>query len=479
MKKNYLYLLFVLIAGCKKDFLDVNTNPNSPPFATIGLLLPNALKVTDSNQVLAYTFICGWMQQWAISVSYAPNGSDFTTYRETTDFGNSVWQNIYNNLEDYDYVETNATTANKPFYIAAAKIMKTFNFQQLIDMFGDIPYSGAFQGTRNLRPVYQDAQTIYDSLIIELNKAINLMSSSNAIEDDGGDVLFKGKTTSWIQFANSLKLRILMRQSAMPGRNGYIKDEIHKIMLNQKGFLTEDAGVNPGYSNDASKQNNLYAYFYNTRGTYTMGYWVANQNSIDFYKDNDDPRLPYFFTKSLLQEYTGNVLGLSTYTRDSSSKFGPGVLKTASQPGILMLLAESYFLQAEAAQKNFMNGDAQDLYESGVIASFVFLGSTEQAAKSYLKSSDPDVNWSKAPDKIKLIITQKWAAENTITPFEEWCDYRRTGFPQIPLTKSPFVDVKAIPVRILYPSSEYQTNAANIPDQSPNAHHTDKLFWMP
>lgn len=506
MRKAFIYLFFLIGIGCKKDFLDVNTNPNNPPFAPIGLVLPNALNVTASRQVMNYTFISGWMQQWAISSSFAPSSSDFTTYKQTTDFGNGLWLGIYDNLEDYDSVEIKATIQNKPFYEATAKIMKAYNFQQLVDMFGDIPYTDALKGTLNLRPAYQDGQLIYDSLIIELDTAISLMQRSDAKEDEGGDILFNGSQTSWIKFANSLKLRILMRQSEIPGKTGYIKDEISKIMNGSDGFIASDVSVNPGYYNEASKQNTFYSNFYNSRGTYINAFWVANQNSIDFYKDNKDPRLTAFYTKSLDQVYRGNVLGLSLNSRDSCSKFGPGVLKSSSQPAILMLLAESYFLQAEAMQRGYMSGSAKDLYNSGVIESFNFLDAvlppiksvidpekdsvtftSIQSARYYLDSSyfpDSSVNpkknnWNNAQDKIKLIITQKWAAENCVTPFEEWCDYRRTGFPDVALTRSPFVDVKAIPVRILYPSSEYQTNASNIPPQSSNAHHTEKLFWMP
>ena len=69
---------------------------------------------------------------------------------------------------------------------------------------------------------------------------------------------------------------------------------------------------------------------------------------------------------------------------------------------------------------------------------------------------------------------------NMVTPFEAWCDYRRTGLPSdIPLSVSPSVDVLAIPLRILYPISEYTTNGANVNAQGTIDHHASKIFWMP
>jgi hypothetical protein len=47
----------------------------------------------------------GW-GYWAISGSYAISNNDFTTYQQTTTFGNGLWFSIYDNLEDYQYVET-------------------------------------------------------------------------------------------------------------------------------------------------------------------------------------------------------------------------------------------------------------------------------------------------------------------------------------------------------------------------------------
>lgn len=481
-------LILLLGAGCKKGFLDINTNPNNASNASPELVLPNVLNVCAARQINSYTFISGWMGYWASSGSYAPDNTDYTSYKQTTDFGEALWSNIYNNLEDIYYVEQQAIAQNKPFYEGAAKIIKAYEFQQLVDMFNNVPYAEALKGTSNMLPKYDQAQAIYDSLIEGLDKAIELMKRPDAIAAVNSDILFNGHTDEWVKFANTLRLRILLRQSEKPGRAGYIQAQLAKVQAEE--LLDTDAGIDPGFVNTDGKMNPFYDFAYNASGTYTQDFWRANQYAILFYKNNNDLRLKkvYQGTQADPTVYQGNYIGQQTgaFVGSSCSRFGPGVLKSYSQPAVLLSAAESYFLQAEANVKGWLNGDAKSAYENGITASFEYLGVSNAAGEAaiyYSQNSNRQTNWSTAAsnnDKLALIIRQKWAALNTVTPFEAWADYRRLGLPaDIPLTQNPAVDVLAIPVRIIYPTSEYQTNAANVKAEGNIDHHTSKIFWMP
>jgi hypothetical protein len=482
--------------GCKKGFLDINTNPNNSTEVGPELILPSALNATAARQIIAYTSMSGWMQQWSISGSYAvSNTVALYNYNQTTDYGEGLWDGIYNNLEDYYQVETKAIAQNKPFYIGAAKIMMSHEFQQLVDIFGNVPYLDALQGTNIIQPTYEDAQTIYEDLINQIDSGINYIKvSQGAGVPAASDIMFDGDVTSWVQFANSLKLRILLRQTEISGRAAYIQSHINDIKSEGSGFLETDADVNPGYLNSAGKQNPFYGFNYNTSGTYTNDFWRANQYALDFYAANNDPRghLVYGPTTGNDTVYQGNVLGQQSgaLVGSASSIFGPGVLKSVDQPAVIMLAAESYFLQAEAVLRGWLSGDAEDLYHAGITASFEYYGveDADNAAVAYYSQvSKTNVYWDDSKPftyKLSLIIAQKWAAENTVTPFEEWCDYRRLptlSFNKaIPLTQSIYAeDPKIIPYRILYPTSEYGSNGPNVPDQGEKAYRTDKLFWMP
>jgi hypothetical protein len=477
-------------AGCKKGYLDINTNPNNPADVTPELVLPSTLNSSASRLINSYTFISGWMGQWAVSGSYAPSTTNFTTYRQTTDFGGGLWATIYNNLEDCYYVETKGAEQGKPFYQGAAKIIKSHEFQQLVDMFGNVPYFNSLKGTANLQPVYDDAQAIYEDLIVQIDSGINLIKSSAGAGVPGSsDIMFAGDVTSWVKFANTLKLRILMRQTSISGRDGYINSQIAAIVGEGSGFLTEDADVNPGYINTSGKMNPFYSLNYNTSGTYINDFWRANQFGLDFYEKNDDSRahLVYGPTPGDATVYQGNYIGQTDgHVGSASSVFGPGVLKSVSQSAVMISAAESYFLQAEANLRGWSTGtgSAKDLYHAGIEASFAYLGA-DGADTYYSQVGNSNVYWddTKSFDyKLNLIIAQKWAAENNVTPFETWADYRRlpnVSFNKsIPLSESPYREGN-VPLRILYPTSEYATNEVNVPEQDAQAHHTSKIFWMP
>ena len=163
------------------------------------------------------------------------------------------------------------------------------------------------------------------------------------------------------------------------------------------------------------------------------------------------------------------------------SGFGPGVLKSVAQPSILISAAESYFLQAEATFRTFLPGNVQTLFNSGVQASFDYLGAA--GALAYYSQANKNTNYAATTnpaEQLAVIIRQKWVANNTVMPLEAFNDYRRLGLPSdIPLSVSTFVDVRTIPTRYLYPTVEYSTNAANVAAQGTINHHTSKIFWMP
>ncbi|HMG66048.1 MAG TPA: SusD/RagB family nutrient-binding outer membrane lipoprotein, partial [Chitinophagaceae bacterium] len=221
---------------------------------------------------------------------------------------------------------------------------------------------------------------------------------------------------------------------------------------------------------------------------------------IDFLTNNSDPRLSKIYAPATANGlFAGSVLGkLGGLPGNQLSRFGPGILKGAggtipvstagaASPSVMMLAAESYFLQAEAALRGWIPGNAQTLYESGVAASFSYLGATG-AATYYGQSGNANTTWAATTgydEQLSLIIRQKWVALNSINSFEAWNDRRRFDYEHpagplgdIPLSISPNIDVPKIPYRILYPTIELQTNKTNVLAQGTINHQASKIFWM-
>lgn len=516
MKKIfYISIIFVTlfyVTGCKKGFLtELAVNPNQPSQVPASLILPPILTGYASNVYFSSATIGQWIGYYSISGGYSTTENGNTYYVNSA--GPSNWDGIYGILKNAAYIETNSSSDPLGAYsVAAAKILKAWGFQILVDAYGNVPYTDAFKGTQAFFPKYDNGQAIYDSCIAQLDNAIDLIQNAdvNSTNLGNNDVMFHGDMDLWARFANTLKLRFIIRQSKIIS-DGDASAEIAKTA--SVGYLESDALVNPGYLNTAGKQSPLWAsYGVDPGGSlYSDGYNYLRGGgaAVDFLKDNNDPRLFYLFapngsapnTSEFFEVddnpddydgvYYGDRTAAAAQNNSGTVGIGHGIMSGYNASIPLMTAAESYFLQAEAAQRGWTSGNAQDLYEKGITSSFEFLytmtgGKKEDAdadAAAYYGTSTDLVNWEASTDKIEAIITQKWIANTGINSFEAWTEYRRTGFPSVDiLPLSKYVPLtRHMPTKLMYPNSEQNTNAENYNAavKAGNDPQSTKVFWMP
>lgn len=509
---NLIFATLLVSTGCKKGFLtDLAVNPNQPSQAPASLILPPILTGYAGNTYFSTGTIGLWMGYSSISGGYATTENGLTYYVSSA--GPNNWDGLYGNLKNAAYIESNSASDPLGGYsVAAAKILKCWGFQKLVDAYGDVPYSQAFKGSGNFFPTYDNGQDIYDSCIAQLDNAINIINTAdvNSTNLGNNDIMFGGDMTLWAQFANTLKLRFIIRQSNIISASD-AQAEIAKTA--STGYLQQDAMVNPGYLNTAGKQSPLWAsYGVDPGGSlYSDGYNYIRGGgaAVDFFKDNQDPRLFYVFAPDNsapndpaffeadpdFSHYHGVYYGDRTAAAAQNNKgtvgIGHGVMSGYNASVPLMTAAESYFLQAEAAARGWTSDNAQSLYESGIKASFEFLygqagdaGDADAAFIAYSAQGSPLIAWqSTLSAQIQEIITQKWASLAGLNPFEAWNEYRRTGYPDLatlPLSKyTPLT--RHIPTKFMYPNSESTTNAANYNAAvaKGNDPQNTKVFWMP
>ncbi|UPS90322.1 SusD/RagB family nutrient-binding outer membrane lipoprotein [Bizionia sp.] len=483
-----IVMLSVITVACSDDYLDVNTDPNNPLTTSPDLLLPVAQRYS------AYTITTPpggarrlntlgnlMMYNWSQSDGYSWYQSEFE-YRVNSTFYSTIWDYQYQAaLKQYHTFDVD--TENYEYYTAIAKIMKSFHFQILVDTYGDIPYFEALLRGENPTPAFDDALTVYEDLIVQLDNAIALINAGNANGDvlnpGGADIMYAGDMNEWKKFANTVKLRILVRQSDMAGRSGYLTTEFQKIANEGSGFITDNATANPGYTDQEDQQSPFWGnYGQTTAGEYVNNYFAtcATPFVLDKLTDFNDPRIDYIYEEPE-DGHLGVVQGLDFYppggllTEPFVSNIGPGLLKSAEQNSVIFSLAEAEFLQAEAALKTYLSG-AQQHYENGIAASFDYLG-VPNAAGYYTQPIDL-VSWGSTSNKLEAIITQKWIALNGLDAIQSWYDFSRTGYPSnLPI--SLLSPEPTRPVRLAYPSSEISGNGANVPAQ-PNV-FTSKIFW--
>jgi hypothetical protein len=474
--KKLILSLFVAgsVASCGDNYFDVNDSQTSPTFSTPELSLPVAQKYSVDVYQGGYNSYNTLGNLWAYT--WAAGGdfiffTDETLYQVNSTFRTGMFNNTYLlPLRNYDVIEKN-TDPQYSNYVAIAKIMKAYHYQNLVDAYGDVPYFEALQGAANTTPAYTPAKEIYDDLIVQLTAAQDLISGATAttlIPSSLVDVMNGGDMNKWSRFANSLKLRILLRQSNLP-----VTD--FSSVNNGIGFInaTENVTCNPGYLNDTNKQNPYFAAF----GLTVAGDPAANRNAtrvtpfaLSLVPATDGRRSRLFAPSTSGGNFTGieqNSNGGATAA--TRAGVGPAILISSSQDAILMSGSESAFLQAEAVIRGRIAGNAQALTAAAIQASFDFLGAT--GAASVIAEYD---------GSIQFVITQKFVANMHLNGFENYTEFRRTGFPAVPvagIVGSPTTPIAPnTPVRLLYPSSEINTNP-NVPTQVVQDAFTNKIFW--
>ena len=529
--------LFVGAISCKKDSFNINTNPNQATDSTIvyNVILPAALN--NTGRVVARNW--GWLQNylgyWARSGTYAPNTSE-ETYELTTSFQTQIWNNIYDNLYDYQVMQGSAQKAGARFYEGVARIMKAHNYALLVDIYNDVPYSEALKGAGNTTPKYDKGIDIYRDLLRQIDTGIALIKSTNTditmeptektLATD--DIMFAGDQTLWAQFGNTVKLRLLthMMNGGIPSNaDGTIGSaasyaipqsdmatEFDSIAVEGDGFLLGDASVQPGYAADKGNPFfNLYVTDNAGGATQNSVYYKANSYAIGYYTYNADPRITRFYVAGGLG-LVGVAYGLPSETTNAAANLagiGPGVAKTASAPQWIITAAESYFMQAECMNRGFIAGDAGATMRQGIAESVLSLGAAAGSDIQYESTNagyadvdydaventtDPNAPFNLINGGLYTIISQKWFALNAIAPYEVWSDYRRVDFAPgtnhfvygvvtgydagPPISVSPANSQTEIPVRLLYPQTEYQYNPTNVGNEpAVGAYPFSHIFW--
>jgi hypothetical protein len=341
---KYISLLAValLLTTSCEEFLDVNTDPNNPTSVTPDLVLPVGQKYTaeliQRDRRISHLGNM-MMYNWSQSDGFSWYNDEFL-YQVTSSFYQTIFNTTYGSaLKQYQILD-NMMGDEYAYYRAIGKVMKAYHFQLLVDIYGDIPYTEALQRSLEATPLYDDAQDIYDDLVAQLDSAITLIKEADiaiVIEpDENGDVMFEGDMDEWIRFANTMKLRILVREAGVKD----VSADIAAIEAEGSGFITSDVLVNPGYAVEAGKQNPLWNDLgWDEGGTQTLSSKAtcATPFVLDWLTAANDPRINYIYEEPATG-HLGVIQGLidydtpvvDAYVPEKVSNIGPGILKSGT-----------------------------------------------------------------------------------------------------------------------------------------------------
>lgn len=410
------------------SYLDINQNPNSPQESdmTPSILMPAAEMSLAASYGDLFRIPAGYHAQQFAQEFGTSNYLDYSRFTmSATRSSTGYWQLMARTLKNLETIRKITTESEEWGSYLAATTLRAFSFQALVDAYGEVPFSEAFQGIDNPTPKYDSGKDIYAALIAELEDALSKASDNNQVATN---FLFPGKRANvWIQFANSLLLKLMMRESG-------VVDVTAKLdaLVAKDNFITSDVAYAGCWKNESGQMSPYYAEEFSSAWGSTQINVIANIALVGTMQLKDtagevvyeDPRLGAFYNKNAAGEFTGGVSGTNFSTAADTYPANYWCRPKASydMPVCLLTVSEvEFFLSEYYAKKN--NADAAAAhYAAAVEASFASAG--VKGAADYVEQYPYDQSSYK-----EVLGIAKWVALAGVNNFEAWCELRRLDYP--------------------------------------------------
>ncbi|HEY6142879.1 MAG TPA: SusD/RagB family nutrient-binding outer membrane lipoprotein [Flavobacterium sp.] len=476
MKKTLILISALSIfSACSDEDFDINYDPDnlSPKATTLALQLPAGMAGIAGAQGAYYTIFGGFWAQYYTQSNSASQYRNIDAYSAGTNDYNRGWSAMYDGLGDLRNVKRKALEQSNWKYYLIATTLEVHASQLMTDFYGDIPYAEANQQDI-LEPKFNTGPEVYNLMIADLKKALaNDLASSRGEIPGSDDFVFGGNMANWKAYANTLLLKLYMRQTKI--NPTLAQAEITNLINSGVAFLDTDAAItqfedapnrsNPFYETDRRKLNVAT----NIRASTTM---------YSFLLDNNDPRRDNFYGP-------GGALDQGDFENSTITSSSVAILTlAATDPLYFMSRTESLFLQAEALARYFGGAGAKEKYDAGVLEAFQRY--SKDGASFIAAGGDYVYPNGTLDENIKTIMTQKWMSGFPANGFEAFFDQNRTGYPKIstaPQSDDGYIPGEwayslggitggLFPKRIVYPNSVKTRNRF-----APNLEAITKPVW--
>lgn len=441
MKKYILLTVFsmFLMASCTDGFEEINTDPTVLTEVNLDLQLPEAQASAAYNAGANQNRIAGLIMQQFFGVDAQQEA--YMRYVLPENTCDNYWQfGLYAGvLRSCDVISKKAETDGALFYKGVADILMANQLGIATSFFGDIPYSEAFQGTDNLRPVYDSQESVYGSVQDLLDGAISTLSGlSDAGGYVGGDLIFDGDIDAWIKTARGLKARFYLHtMKRNPGAAALALSNAKEAMQSN----ADDAAFTFG----TATTNNYSLTKFGIERPSTLG---ITQEFSDMMEG--DPRKDFYMAGLEFFDLTNTNL---RWAQSNSS------IPLMSYTEVAFIIAE---LEARAGN------DASEALATAIGASMDLVGAkddeTSTAVADYI-AANSDVSGLGTEGAVEKILTEAYKAYYGFNFHETWSNWRRAGYPDISVRSNgseDFMSSLVIPQRLFYGDSESTTNKANV-----------------
>jgi hypothetical protein len=487
LKTIAVIFLLTLVAGCSKDYFDVNT-PTSAVDAS-------QLRMNDLLAPVIYHTIYAQYDAERSFGNYSQNfvGQGGGAAGVTSVAG--VWSNVYLYiLPNLKIIRDKAKAVDAKHFDAVAQIITAMNLGIATDSYENIPYSEATQASNNFTPAFDSQEAIYNDIFSLLDNAIAELEgpdNSGFAPSSNSDMIYHGDLSKWLKAAYTLKARYKLH---LMNKIGTVKAAQDALAAIAKGFTSnsddfqmsfDEKHINPWYSLEvlAKRTGNYHDVICDQLVKYMDGTAYPFTGGVI----TRDPRLPvYAETDDGTDVYKGYLSGGQGLSGDSTSANTDfreeGFYTNANAPIVVVSYAEALFIKAEAeflanggtTTSVGTNADGYTAYIDGIKANMSKLG---VSSTDYI--ADPSVGMGAANLKLQNIMKEKYIAD-FLNP-ETYTDLRRYNF-----STDVFKDL-ALPVdnaqsefpgkwlvRAQYPSTEVTRNPDNAVQKSP----IDPMWWM-
>jgi hypothetical protein len=504
MKKNLYNKIVIalvacstLLAGCTKDFTEINTDPNNTPQATPQQLLAPALVSTLTYNMLRNRNFNNELMQ--VSVNMNDGEGQVFRYDFRSNWSDYLWNGWYSeltNFKDIDTIAREQLNFNTSFQ-GISLICQSWIYSLITDTYGDVPYFESNKAKKELggilEPKFDKQKDIYFDIFKKLEKANELLNNNTAIPAQS-DPVFGGNISRWRKFGNSLYLRLLMRISGKAEVAAEVTAKIKDIVetnavkypimsSNEESAILRWTGVPP----------------------YTSPLLTVREQDFrfpgiaSFFIDNlvtwNDPRIDISLGTNGINRwaiaphqgaFAGVPSGYAPGTPVEKKSYFYSITSTSSlqtEPlaGTIMNYAELKFILAEAALKGWISSSAETHYNEGVLNSIkLWLPNWNVPVTTYLDNAD--MQWATATsfdERMERIHLMKYYAL-FLVDLQQWFEYRRTGKPVLP-KGTGLRNNGVMPARMTYPVYVQSTNPTNykaaVDAQGPDVIST-QVWWQ-
>ena len=524
--KLFLFMATIVsINSCTKKFDQYFSDPNRPTEVPASLILNGVLndmtyRPWDLTQRWSQFTCCNYNYYGNQEYNWAGASLNFTTLK---------------NVLKMEQEAKKAGAADVNPYSALGKFFRAFFFYQMTMKVGDLPLTEALQSLDNPTPKYDTQKDIFKHILTWLEQSNTDLASLITKADLSllGDFYFGNDLRKWQKVVNTFKLRVLIALSKKDtDADLSIKTKFAQIINNKPTYPVLEGmsdnliyvfnstfnkyPINPdNYGFDATRYNFAATYLNKLSELKDPRVFIVAEPAGKKLKDGLAPTDPAAFVGA------SSAQDLADMSTKAGIDNGPGYLpgeyslfnrkryysNYIAENTMIVGYPEMCFNIAEAINRGWITGNAEEWYVKGIQAShgfyglkagnndvfFVKAGGNPLNAADYNKYTinydwiiyyaQPSVTYAgNNATGLNQILTQKYLAFFSNSGWEAYNNFQRTGVPSFVSGGPGTGNSGLLPKRFQYPNSERNTNNANwtsaIQSQYSGSDNINAIMWI-